>query len=234
MPSFKRLLTTASVALAVGLGAASCDNEKQPPEPKAEPAKAEVRVAPPMAAVDRDPQTPADAAAPDAPPAAEVPPVAAAPQEPAAPTNLVLLIDDRLVEFPAARLHLTRTAEGVSARLYSDDPDEAIRDNYTGNSFYLQMPLAISDPNKVDQSSWTYKAPNSDKSRKPDGIYLDGTRTHLQPFDVEALFEREGAPAGLKVEISGQFLTFDDADAPGTPRFVTVWGRLPVTVDEEE
>src|SRR5438045_3131982 len=57
----------------------------------------------------------------------------------------VILIDQKPYSFPPAILQLRNRDGQVSAILMSDDPKEAINEDYRGNSFYLEMPLQIAD-----------------------------------------------------------------------------------------
>ena len=131
------------------------------------------------------------------------------------PRAASMLIDARLVQFPPARLVL-KTRGNVHALLFSDDPPDAIRDDYAGNSFYLDMPLDIDAPDQLATTRWIYKAPTSERSDTVSGIYLDGRKKHLQPFDVVAEFDHEPGRA-VKVYLSGQFLLFGADDDPTSP-----------------
>lgn len=138
-----------------------------------------------------------------------------------------------LYEFPHARLHLKRDENSVV--LYTDDPGTAIKPSYSGNSYYLVVPLSKSDPEKLDGYIWHYQAPSIDEH--PDsgeGVFLDGQRYHLQPSDVTIAFK--GAGRQLKVAVIGQFVKFDTAANQslhaGYP--VLLKGTIDATVDAEK
>ena len=131
------------------------------------------------------------------------------------PRATSMLIDGRLVQFPPAKLVL-KSRGGVHALLFSDDPPDAIRDDYAGNSFYLDIVLDIEAPDQLATTKWIYKAPNSERSDTVSGIYLDGRKKHLQPFDVVAEFDHEPGRA-VKVYLNGQFLLFGADDEPTSP-----------------
>ena len=135
--------------------------------------------------------------------------------------------------FPAARLRLEQEEDHVVALLFSDDPREALRDNYTGNSFYLRMELNVSSPDELTQAEWHYQAPSSaEREDSPYGIFLTGRKLQLQPFDVRARFKRN--EAGVMVTyMSGQFQVID-GNSPGPSRLAQVLpvaAELPVRVD---
>jgi len=169
-------------------------------------------------------------------------PAAAAAAAPAAqastrPTFAVMNIDGHRVIFPAARLRLEDAGDHVNALLFSDDPPEAIKDNYQGNSFYLPMVLDIEDPKSLPGATWSHKSTSAAGEREdtPYGIYLSGRRTQLVPFDVRAKFSK-GEPTTLM--IAGQFLVVRDMPttagsdgAKGLPQTAVVAAELPVRVD---
>ena len=131
------------------------------------------------------------------------------------PGAATMLIDGGIVQFPPAKLVL-KTRGGVHALLFSDDPPNAIRDDYAGNSFYFDMPLEIDGPDQLATTKWIFKAPTSERSDTVSGIYLDGRKKHLQPFDVVVEFDHEpGRP--VRVYLSGQFLLFGAEDMPTSP-----------------
>lgn len=137
--------------------------------------------------------------------------------------------DDRLFEFPRARLRITKEGDKCAAVLYSDDPKTAINPDYTGNSFFLRMKLDVEDPQNLTGVDWRFKALNSDHDETGDGIFLNGTRIHLQPSDILVTFD--GGGKSVQVVVAGQFLKFDNNDSNRLPIFVGVRGEFPATVE---
>src|SRR5258708_6843767 len=76
------------------------------------------------------------------PPATQASPVIAPATAPATttastqPVNSVINIGDRMTAFPPARLRVESDGQHLVALLFTDDPKDALKDNYTGNSFY--------------------------------------------------------------------------------------------------
>ena len=155
-----------------------------------------------------------------APPATEPTMVAVAPatapttqatSQPKAPP-IAMKIEDRLVQFPPAKLRVG-TADGkVVALLYTDDPKDAIKNEYSGNSFYFQMQLDADEVKKFADSDWRFKAESNEQADTPYGIFLDGHRKQLQPVDVAITFEPAGGDQTL-ISISGKFLVINVEDA---------------------
>ena len=184
-----------------------------------------------MIGCERDQQ----AAAPVPPPTATTTaPTTAPASQPAAVVvkPSIITIDYQHIEFPPARLRLRVEDDKLVALLHSDDPPEAIEDTYTGNSFYLELPLEISDRSEIASAEWKFKAPTSDRAESANGIFIEGMRQQLQPFDVQAAFEPPDAATGMiTVYLSGHFLLFD-ANQPAAPgRLVLVGARFNAKVE---
>jgi hypothetical protein len=142
------------------------------------------------------------------------------------PAVAFLTVDGQIMQFPSARLRLTRTDEGVRALLFSNDPKEATSANYQGNSFYFDVPLKIADPAEIADAEYAYKAQTSETEEdSPNGIFLHGMRTHLQPQDIAITFD--GESPDVMARVAGRFLvvhTTGDANTPG--QFASVTGTL--------
>jgi hypothetical protein len=146
------------------------------------------------------------------------------------PAVALINIDGHSSVFPVARLRIERDGDHLVASVFSDDPREALRDNYTGNSFYLKMDLDISDPALLDQTQWHYQAPSSgEREDSPYGIFLAGRKTQLQPYDVRARFRREGSGA-ITVLVAGQFQVVETT--PGPARMLPAAAELLARVDK--
>ena len=172
---------------------------------------------------ERTPVTTAPATAPTNDSAAAAGATSRPTTDPAAtqPRESVMTVDGRRVAFPPAKLVLKAKSGHVHATLHSDDPPAAIREDYAGNSYYLEMPLDIDAAEQLAETKWVYKAPSSERSDTVSGIYLDGRQKHLQPFDVVAEFER-GPGAAVKIYLTGQFLLFGAEDDPTVPGQIVV------------
>ena len=147
------------------------------------------------------------------------------------PLATALLINQSFKQFPAARLRLASSDDHVTAILYTSDPPAAINNDYTGNSYYLKMPLTdVADVSAINGAEWRYKSITSDRSDSNDGIFLDGLRHQLQPIDVLVRFE--GTGPSLHVRLAGTFMEYDNA-APNQPGVLTtVSGDIIADVDQ--
>ena len=155
--------------------------------------------------------------------------------EPAAtqPTSSLMNINGHLTTFPPARMRLESDGQHVVALLYSDDPREAIKSNYTGNSFYLRMVLDIEVPEKLADANWSYTAPSAGdrEADSPYGIFLGGRKIALQPYKVAARFKSEGeATTAL---LRGHFQVLDDTPGRGPAQVLEVAAELPVKIDAD-
>jgi hypothetical protein len=134
--------------------------------------------------------------------------------------------------FPAARLRLESDGQRLVALLFSDDPKDALRDNYTGNSFYLRFDLDVDSANQLADATWHYTAPSSGNSDSdsPYGIYLGGRKMQLQPYDFRGRFKC--GDEGTELLMSGQFKILNDTAEHGGPaQMVPVTADVPVRVE---
>ena len=158
----------------------------------------------------------------------------AAAVEPASqPANSFMNINGHVTPFPPARLRLETDGQNVVALLYSDDPREALKRNYTGNSFYLRMVLDIADPARLADATWNYTAPSGTdrEADSPYGVFLGGRKIALQPFKVSARFKLEGDLTTAMV--MGNFQILDDTPGRGPAQILPVSAEMPVQVDVE-
>jgi hypothetical protein len=139
-----------------------------------------------------------------------------------------IVIDQQAYEFPAARVLFKNKNDQVEAILFSDDPPAAIKDNYSGNSFYLEMTPQLADDGTLNGAVWDYKAPSADRTDNVSGIYLQGSRQHLQPFDVHIVLGGSSSP--VPISISGTFLQFDSENDQMPGKFVSVNAQLSASV----
>ena len=165
----------------------------------------------------------------DAQPAGATQPHATADTQPA---NAFLTIEGRVTEFPPARLRLSKTDDGLTALLFSDDPKNATSAGYKGNSFYFDLPLKVSEPGEVVGAAYGYRAEDSEPSDTPNGIFLSGTRYHLQPQDVAIRFDGEGKK--VMAQIAGRFLVVRTTGEHVPGQLAAVQGTLYTTAEVED
>jgi hypothetical protein len=127
--------------------------------------------------------------------------------------------------FPQARLMLTDKKDGpVTARLFSDDPEEALSQKWSGDRYYLEMRLQAASVAHLDGERWGVTASAGEIPETTNGIYLKGDRYHLVPVDVVVTFE--GQAPNIKVRLDGHFLQTDSTDPVASAKRVFVQGVL--------
>ena len=163
------------------------------------------------------------------------PTAASEPAVATAPPAAFLMIDRQPVRFPPARIVVKKSDLGQTARVYSDDPPEAINSGYGGSSFYLDMsltPVPGGTPGELADSVWTVGEDAAKpagvvrrKSSNPNGVYLDGGRRVLQPAAASVTFTpREDGR--VLVRIAGTFDEYASGPDAAPTRSVRVTGML--------
>lgn len=163
-----------------------------------------------------------DRDAPAPPPPATVPVASVQPPatKPAAEKTAVYIARPDSPEvaavFPPAKLVLKEIDGKTQASLFSIDPPEALRDGYTGNTFYLEMTF---DAALADVSGQEYLYLNSQNDRPDDetGIFLSGRSVMLQP--LEAAVRVEELDGEWRASIAGTFQLFEQ-NSPDVPTAV--------------
>jgi len=161
---------------------------------------------------------------PPAPPPATMAATMPATTQSAASQAAISLINvnNHSTVFPPARMRIERDGDHLVATLFSDDPREALKDNYIGNSYYLRMDLDVDNVAALSQAQWHFQLPSSARQQdSPYGIFLAGRQTQIQPYEVRARFRREDGADHVTVLLSGQFeivsATSDGGPSPMLP-----------------
>src|SRR5215204_5193130 len=147
------------------------------------------------------------------------------------PTVSKMIIDGREFTFPAARLVLQQSEPTVDLLLFSDDPPDALSATYAGHRYYFELKLDIDDLAKLAASDMHWKAASIERVDAPDGIFLDGDKRMLQPYDLRVAFSQTGNV--YTIEIGGQFLLFQNKDEPTAPKMVFARGTLMAELEQK-
>jgi hypothetical protein len=150
---------------------------------------------------------------------------------PATQPMATLDIDGKAVEFPPAKLVITKKSGGIDAILCSDDPPNAIQSNYSGNSFMIEMKLDIDDPADLPAAVWEFKTDKREPQDSTTGIFLNGSKRQMQPADVRVTFAKDGDH--VVASVGGKFLLFDSTDVSAPVQLVDVKGKLNSVVHEQ-
>ncbi|HEY8666904.1 MAG TPA: hypothetical protein VIL86_09575 [Tepidisphaeraceae bacterium] len=139
-----------------------------------------------------------------------------------------IAIDHQTIEFPPAQLKLEKGAQ-LTALLFSEDPPgpaDPAADDKAANSFYLQMPLDITDAAQLSQTTYAYKAASREREDSPNGIFLDHSKKQLQPLMINVQFTPKADV--LEITLTGSFLEFDTQDPAIPSKEVLVKATLTV------
>jgi len=118
-------------------------------------------------------------------------------------------------EFPEAKLLLRKEGDHVVAFLTSNDPPDVLSPSYQGHRYYFELRMDTIDNTKdLAQAEFRYKAASAEPADSPNGIFLDGDRQHLQPYDIQVVFDRD-ENGKMIADIRGQFLLFPKGQLVG-------------------
>jgi hypothetical protein len=123
-------------------------------------------------------------------------------------TKSVIYVDRVPYTFPPAKLvwHKEKGAEKIRTLLCSNDPPEVVSPNYQGNRYSFEMMADAADSvADLSKAEYSYRAPSQEPQDTPNGIFLDGDRTHLQPYEILVTFERR-EDKQIVAEIQGTFI----------------------------
>jgi hypothetical protein len=150
--------------------------------------------------------------------------------QPAVRSPAFIAIEGVQSQFPPAKLTLS-SAEGgrVAAELFSDDPPQAFRRSYMGNSFYLPMTLQIDSPARLGEAVYVMRRSANDEADTAAGIFLDNDKIMLTPIELRVIFEPLDERETVVI-LAGTFSLIDRADANATPKTVKVTARLAAEV----
>lgn len=125
---------------------------------------------------------------------------------------VIISVEGNRFEFPPAILTVRAMGDESIAILFSDDPPQAADENYTGNGFYIEMPLELTG-DTFTGAEWNFKASNSERIETVAGIYLRSRRQVLQPYEAHARFGGSKSPVPITLE--GTFLLFGEDELLG-------------------
>lgn len=122
-----------------------------------------------------------------------------------------------IVVFPPAKLVLRETDGKTRASLFSIDPPEALKSDYTGNTFFLEMTFDAA-PAQLSGQECLFLKSHYEKPDDDTGIFLSGRDVMLQPFEATArIVQVEGV---WTVILAGTFQEFDQTNPDAMPRLV--------------
>ncbi|MGC4031813.1 MAG: hypothetical protein QM754_08790 [Tepidisphaeraceae bacterium] len=148
--------------------------------------------------------------------------------QPAEPVSVTFKINGQDFTFPAAKLVTKANDDGVRVTLFSDDPPEAVRDGYQGNSFYFRFQLGDDAAADIAGQQFAFRNSFSEQDETSSGLFIAGGRQTLRPASATVTIER--VEQQIVVQVAGTFRLFDDQAADNTPASVRVSGYMEPTV----
>ncbi|HEY0008868.1 MAG TPA: hypothetical protein VGB55_09105, partial [Tepidisphaeraceae bacterium] len=132
--------------------------------------------------------------APDAPPPVEPSPKAQEVQRPPPVrerTPAVFFVNDQPFAFPPAKLVIKPIEDDrLQVAVFSDDPPEAVRADYRGNSFYFDAAVDTDATADLAGKTVTYRNDPRERLETTTGLFISGGRQILQPLRATITFEK--------------------------------------------
>jgi hypothetical protein len=147
------------------------------------------------------------------------------------PTSSTLTIGGVEFKFPAARVAVQQTEPQLSLLLFSDEPRAALAKDYAGNRYHLELNLDVPDANLFTSAEYTQKAASLAIQESPFGIFVDGDKRQLQPYDIRVFVQKQGED--IMLHLQGEFLSFDPRNERETPSRTRVEGVLNTRLEKQ-
>ena len=125
---------------------------------------------------------------------------------------------DRAIEFPPAKMIVKTVGDQLRVKLFSDDPRDAIRDDYTGNSFAFEL-LFDATIDDLPGQEFVFRNSTAERPEDTTGVFLFGGKQTLHPLETAIRIDQDGDR--WVAYIGGKFSVWD-SDAPD--RSTTVVG----------
>jgi hypothetical protein len=160
--------------------------------------------------------------------------VAVAATEPAtqpvaeAPANFI--INNQAFLFPAPKLVAVVKDNALRVTLFSNDPPEALREGYTGNSLYFRFNLDGDSADDLAGQHYVFRNSYTEQDDSTNGLFIAGGRQTLRPADVTVGFEKVGQQ--LIVHVNGTFKLIDENMAGNDTAIIRVRAMLELPPSE--
>lgn len=164
---------------------------------------------------------------PPAPPATQTVVVQPATQPTALPPS-VFNIAGQPFNFPPCKVVTRQTDSGLRVTLYSDDPPDALRDGYLGNSFYFRF--VLEDATELVGQQYEIRRSADDTEETSNGLFIAGGRQTLRPRNVRIAFDR--VDDQTVVTVGGQFALHEEQGGDVPTQVVQAQAELEAAVSE--
>ena len=140
----------------------------------------------------------------------------------------VFTIAGQPFNFPACKVVTRATDSGLRVTLYSDDPPDALRDGYVGNSFYFRF--TIDDAMDLIGQQFQITRSADDTEETSDGLFIAGGRQTLRPRNVTIAFDRSDDQT--VVMLGGDFFLHEEQAGEAATQVVQANATLEAAVSE--
>ncbi|HEX8323881.1 MAG TPA: hypothetical protein VF595_08195 [Tepidisphaeraceae bacterium] len=164
------------------------------------------------------------------PPATQIATTSPATRPAEEPLPSTFIIAGQSFLFPPGKLVVQERDEGLRVTLFSIDPPEAVRDGYTGNSFYFRFTIDADAAEDLSGQQFVFRNSVAEQDDNTNGLFIAGGRQTLRPVDAVVNFDR--VDRQLVVSIGGTFRVHDQQAADDAQPVVKAQAMLEPLVVE--
>ena len=140
-----------------------------------------------------------------------------------------MIINGQAFSFPAPKLVAVVKDGSLRVTLFSNDPPEAVREGYTGNSFYFRFNMDGEKPDDLSGQQFVYHNSYAEQDETASGLFIAGGRQTLRPVDATITFDPAGGQLTV-IHINGSFKLIDDQTPDNQTTVVKVQAMLEIPV----
>ncbi|MDB5326596.1 MAG: hypothetical protein JWM57_2165 [Phycisphaerales bacterium] len=149
--------------------------------------------------------------------------------QPADAPPATMIINGQAFIFPAPKLVAIVKDGALRVTLFSNDPAEAVREGYTGNSFYFRFNMDGEKPDDLSGQQYLFRNSYAEQDETASGLFIAGGRQTLRPMDATISFDPAGGQLTV-VHITGSFKLIDDQTPDNQTTIVKVQAMLEIPV----
>lgn len=144
--------------------------------------------------------------------------------QPTTDVPATFIINNQAFVFPTPKLVAAVKDNALRVTLFSNDPPEALREGYTGNSFYFRFNLDGDSIEDLAGQQFVFRNSYTEQEDSTNGLFIAGGRQTLRPAEATISLEKSGSQ--MIVHINGTFKLIDETVAGDDAAVVRVQSMM--------